>query len=114
VYAKPGTPLEQMVADVWQSILGIEGVGSHDNFFEMGGHSLMAIQLVSRLRELLQVDIGLTALFEFPTVAQLANHIAGKLENVEGKMIDLAMMLDYVEGLSPEEVKALLARQPEN
>lgn len=114
VYAKPGTPLEQMVADVWQSILGIEGVGSHDNFFEMGGHSLMAIQLVSRLRELLQVDIGLTALFEFPTVAQLANHIAGKLENVEGKMIDLAKMLDYVEGLSPEEVKALLARQPEN
>jgi acyl carrier protein len=113
-YAKPDTLLEQMVADVWQAILGISEVGSHDNFFEMGGHSLLAIQLISRLRDLLQEDIGLTALFEFPTVAQLAQHIEEKLENADEKMEDLAKMLDYVEGLSPEEVKALLANQQEN
>jgi NAD(P)-dependent dehydrogenase (short-subunit alcohol dehydrogenase family)/acyl carrier protein len=113
-YAKPDTLLEQMVADVWQAILGISEVGIRDNFFEMGGHSLLAIQLISRLRDLLQADIGLTALFEFPTVAQLAQHIEEKLENADEKMEDLAKMLDYVEGLSPEEVKALLANQQEN
>ena len=95
-YAKPRTTVEQTVADVWQAILGMGAVGIHDNFFDLGGHSLLAIQLVSRLRDMFQADIGLTALFEYPTVAELAAHIDGMLENAEGQMEDLARMLDYV------------------
>lgn len=110
-YAKPRTTVEQTVADVWQAILGMGAVGIHDNFFDLGGHSLLAIQLVSRLRDMFQADIGLTALFEYPTVAELAAHIDGMLENAEGQMEDLARMLDYVEQLSPEEVKKLLSDQ---
>jgi acyl transferase domain-containing protein len=110
-YEQPGSVLEQMVADVWQTILGMNSVGIHDNFFELGGHSLLAIQLVGRLRDLFQADIGITALFEYPTVAQLAGHIEGMTENAGEPMEELARMLDYVEQLSPEEVKALLAEQ---
>ena len=110
-YLKPRNAVEQAVADVWQAILGMGAVGIHDNFFDLGGHSLLAIQLVSRLRDLFQADIGLTALFEYPTVADLAAHIEGMLENAEGKMEDLARMLDFVEQLSPEEVKELLSDQ---
>jgi acyl transferase domain-containing protein/acyl carrier protein len=110
-YVKPRNTVEQMVSDVWQAILGMGAVGIHDNFFELGGHSLLAIQLVSRLRDLFQADIGLTALFEYPTVADLAAHIDGMLENAEGQMEDLARMLDYVEQLSPDEVKELLSGQ---
>jgi len=110
-HAKPDTATEHLVADVWQMILGIKDVGIHDNFFELGGHSLVAIQLVSRLRDLLQADIGLTALFEFPTVHKLAKHIDATFEDVEERMQGLAEMLDLVEGLSPDEVKALLASE---
>jgi acyl transferase domain-containing protein/acyl carrier protein len=112
-YAKPETAMEQLVVDVWQMILGIRNIGIHDNFFELGGHSLLAIQLISRLRDLLQADISLTALFEFPTVAQLAAHIAGSLEDVAERVQGLSEMLDLVEGLSPDEVKALLAAEEE-
>lgn len=112
-YAKPKTTMEQLVADVWQLILGIKDVGIHDNFFELGGHSLLAIQLVSRLRDLLQADLGLTVLFEYPTVHQLAKHIDATIEDVDERMQGLAEMLDLVEGLSPEEVKALLATEQE-
>ena len=113
-YAKPETDMEQLVGDVWQMILGINDVGIHDNFFELGGHSLLAIQLVSRLRDLLQADIGLTALFEFPTVHQLAKHLDTSVEDVEDRMQGLSEMLDLVEGLSSEEVKALLAAEQDH
>jgi len=112
-YVKPRTTVEQTVADLWQAILGISTLGVHDNFIELGGHSLLAIQLVSRLRDLFHADIGLTALFEYPTVAELAAHIEGMLDNAEGQMEELAKMLDYVERLSPEEVKELLSGQQE-
>ncbi|MGH9398365.1 MAG: SDR family NAD(P)-dependent oxidoreductase [Terriglobia bacterium] len=110
-YFSPRNALEQMVADVWQAVLGVSSVGVQDNFFELGGNSLVAIQLISRLRDLFQVDIEITALFELPTIAQLTRHIEGKVENTEAQGEELAKMLDYVERLSPEEVKALLANQ---
>jgi amino acid adenylation domain-containing protein len=71
----PRTPLERNLAAAWQEVLGGE-VGVQDNFFEMGGHSLLAIQLVTRLRETLGVELPLRALFDSPTIARLAEQIA--------------------------------------
>ena len=69
------TPVEEIVAGLWSEVLGLGRVGPDDNFFQLGGHSLSGAQVVSRLRQELQVDLPLRALFEAPTVAALAAEI---------------------------------------
>jgi acyl carrier protein len=65
--------LEQTIAEVWQEVLGIEQVGVHDNFFtELGGSSLLATQLVARLRSRVQTDLPVRRFFEGPTIGELA------------------------------------------
>jgi amino acid adenylation domain-containing protein len=67
----PRTPAEELVAGIWERVLGVRP-GVHDNFFDLGGHSLRATQVVSRLREAFGAELPLRALFEAPTVAGLA------------------------------------------
>jgi acyl carrier protein len=74
-YVAPGTPVEEVLAEIWVEVLKLDKVGIHDNFFELGGHSLLATQVMSRLRELFQVELPLRSLFESPTVAGLAERI---------------------------------------
>ncbi|MBZ4422889.1 non-ribosomal peptide synthetase, partial [Myxococcus sp. RHSTA-1-4] len=75
-YVAPRTPVEQMLAGFWAEVLRLESVGLHDNFFEVGGHSLLAMQLVARVREAFRVDLPLRDVFESPTVAALAERVA--------------------------------------
>ncbi|HYR06828.1 MAG TPA: amino acid adenylation domain-containing protein [Longimicrobium sp.] len=65
------TPAEELVADIWERILGVRP-GVHDNFFDLGGHSLRATQVVSRIREAFGAEVPLRVIFEAPTVAELA------------------------------------------
>jgi surfactin family lipopeptide synthetase A len=74
-FVAPEGPVEEMLAEVWQEILGIERIGTNDNFFELGGHSLLAIRVVSRLLRDYEVDLPLRQLFEYPTIAELASVI---------------------------------------
>jgi amino acid adenylation domain-containing protein len=71
-YVAPSTPQEEILAEMWSQLLGVARIGVHDNFFEQGGHSLLATQLVSRVREAFTVDLPVRAIFEHPTVADLA------------------------------------------
>ncbi|MBD8514253.1 amino acid adenylation domain-containing protein [Photobacterium sp. CAU 1568] len=72
LYVAPQTNTEQKLAEIWQDLLQLNRVGCQDNFFELGGHSLLATRLISAIRKLWQVDIAIKAIFEAPTVGELA------------------------------------------
>ncbi|HEY5006186.1 MAG TPA: amino acid adenylation domain-containing protein, partial [Ktedonobacteraceae bacterium] len=64
---EPQTLVEELVADIWKSLLELEEVGRDENFFELGGHSLLATQIVSRVQAVLGVEMSVRSLFEAPT-----------------------------------------------
>jgi amino acid adenylation domain-containing protein len=71
-YTVPSGAVEELLAGVWAEVLGVEGVGAHDNFFDIGGHSLLATRVVSRVRTLFDVELPLRSIFEAQTLAELA------------------------------------------
>ncbi|NJK58277.1 MAG: SDR family NAD(P)-dependent oxidoreductase [Pleurocapsa sp. SU_5_0] len=71
-YVAPKNEVEKKIADIWQQLLGIETVGIYDNFFDLGGDSLVGIRLISRLKQEWEVEIAINYLFESPYVSELA------------------------------------------
>ncbi|MEG4442911.1 amino acid adenylation domain-containing protein [Microcoleus sp. AT9_B5] len=81
-YAAPQSELELLLAGVWSKLLKLDRVGIHDNFFEIGGNSLMTLQVAVQVRDLLATDLPVVKLFQHPTIAQLANYLnQGKSAN---------------------------------
>jgi amino acid adenylation domain-containing protein len=76
----PSTPIENLLAGIWAEILGIEKIGINHNFFELGGHSLIATRVISRIRQVFQVELPLRYLFEKPTIAGLAKEIDSSIK----------------------------------
>lgn len=101
----PGNQTEQTITLIWQEILGIERVGRHDDFFELGGNSLVGIQLVSRLRRTFMLDLPMSSLFVSPTVAALAAQISKSLLEKEDAE-ELERMIAEIENLSPTDLEA--------
>ncbi|MBO3750158.1 SDR family NAD(P)-dependent oxidoreductase [Streptosporangiaceae bacterium NEAU-GS5] len=76
-HTPPGTELERVLSGLWQDVLGVERIGVHDDFFELGGNSLVAVQLLARIRKEAGRKIPMRTLFEEPTVARMAAAITG-------------------------------------
>lgn len=74
-YVAPSNHSEEIIVNIFASVLDIKNVSIHDNFFEIGGHSLFATQVISRLRETFEIEFPLKILFKNPTVAKLAKYI---------------------------------------
>ncbi|MBD0343481.1 MAG: FkbM family methyltransferase [Coleofasciculus sp. Co-bin14] len=98
-YVAPSNEIERTIARVYQELLGIEQVGIHDNFFDLGGHSLIAIKLISQLRKDLQVELSLRSLFEAPTVAELA-------------LVIEDILVTELEALTDDEAKEIVSKIP--
>jgi amino acid adenylation domain-containing protein len=75
-FIAPRTELQRAIATMWQDVLGINKVGVHDNFFDLGGHSLMLVRLRSKLNKTLGVDLSIIDFFRYPTVAAQAAHLS--------------------------------------
>jgi hypothetical protein len=73
--AAPLTAVEELLANIWCRVLGLEQVGVHDSFFELGGHSLLATQVLGRIRDVFHTEVTLRQLFEAPTVFGLAQAV---------------------------------------
>src|SRR5262249_13487230 len=95
-FVAPRTPAEKSLAAVWIKLLGIDRVGLNDNYFELGGDSLLATQLVSQVRSVFEVEIPLVELFRHPTLAELA------------ELIEEAI-IEQMEDMSDEAAEELLA-----
>ncbi|QMS92029.1 amino acid adenylation domain-containing protein [Nostoc edaphicum CCNP1411] len=76
LHTPPETEVEQMIATIWQNVLHVERVGIHDNFFDLGGHSLLVGQVHSQLREKLNRDLSVVEIFQYPTISLLAKHLS--------------------------------------
>jgi amino acid adenylation domain-containing protein len=75
-FIAPSNEIERTIAGVWQEVLRLEKVGLNDNFFDLGGHSLLMIQANSRLREALNRNISMVEMFQYPTVSALARYLS--------------------------------------
>ena len=74
-FVEPSTPTEKTLASVWAKALRLQRVSIHDDFFELGGDSLLATQVASRIREALNLELSLERLFKVTTIAGLAEHL---------------------------------------
>jgi amino acid adenylation domain-containing protein len=113
-YEAPEGPVEEILAQIWQTLLRVERIGRQDNFFELGGHSLLATRAASRIREVLQVELPLRALFDEPTLTRLSIRVAAErraLSTQETQMMDeLSQEIRRDIGeMSDEEVLAEIA-----
>ncbi|HEU4508572.1 MAG TPA: amino acid adenylation domain-containing protein [Pyrinomonadaceae bacterium] len=81
VYVAPRSDLESAIAKVWQEVLGIEKVGVYDNFFDLGGHSLLMVQVHLKLREVSERAVTMIELFQYPTVDSLAKYMGRSESN---------------------------------
>ncbi|MEM6401500.1 MAG: AMP-binding protein [Cyanobacteria bacterium P01_D01_bin.116] len=108
-YVPPKTVIEEKLVQIWSEVLGVEKVGINDNFFGLGGDSILAAQIINRVREVLQVELSFLFFFEQPTVASMAiKIIQNQAEEVMSD--ELEDVLNNLESLSEAEVEKLLGQ----
>ena len=96
------------MAKIWSEILGLDQVGIEDNFLELGGDSLLASQIISRVIKTFQVEVPLRSLFESPTIADMAVIIIQNQAN-EAEQEDIDRMLTELEALPDEQAQGVLS-----
>jgi len=103
-YVAPRTPVEKDLTRIWAEVLSLDQVGIHDNFFDLGGHSLTASRVVYRVIQAFQLELPVRLLFDSPTVAAMALVIAANRAKL-ATQDELERMLSEVEAMSDEEAQ---------
>jgi amino acid adenylation domain-containing protein len=109
----PTTPLEKEIVGLWEELLGIDGIGIHDGFLELGGHSLIANRMVTRLNQLYDIKLSLfEVLTKGLTIAELSKLVETQLfESISED--DLSILMNEVDGMSVEELRVFLSKDNE-
>jgi amino acid adenylation domain-containing protein len=106
-YVPATTDTEKELAKIWGDVLGVDRIGVHDNFFDLGGHSLMVIQLMSRVRKSFQVELPLRDVFGAPTIKEIAEMIEAKiLAKASSEKID--QLLAQLESMDEKKAVEML------
>ena len=108
----PRNPLEKQIATLWQQLLGIEEVDIRESFLELGGNSLMAVQLISRVRDVFGVDVPVSEFLRSPTIITMAEAVAFGQAQL-GTIPGVEEILSEIEALETEEAGALLEKELE-
>ncbi len=106
----PGTDLEKVLAGVWREVLGFEKIGINENFFDLGGDSLLGTQVTSRLRATFSMDLSPNSLFEAPTIGELALYMIAH-EPLSGFVEKTAESLILIDGMTEEEILQATAKE---
>jgi amino acid adenylation domain-containing protein len=81
------TPIQEILTGIWSQVLSVEYIGINDNFFDLGGHSLFATQVISRIRETFQIELPLRCLFESPTIRELSVSIEAEIKAQQNSQV---------------------------
>jgi acyl carrier protein len=103
-FVESRTYIEQQLASIWAEVLNLDQVGIHDNFFDLGGHSLAINRVVSRVIRAFQLELPVKALFDSPTIAEMAEIITQNQARTAAPQV-LERMLGEIEALSDDEAE---------
>jgi acyl carrier protein len=106
-FMPPQSQVEETIASVWKEVLRIDRVGRQDNFFDLGGHSLLLTQVHNRLSKLFDEPLTIIDLFSSPTIAGLCEVIAERKRQIEA--VEYSELLRQIEALDQADVQAQLA-----
>ena len=110
-FVEPTTPVERLIAAIWLEVLALDRVGIHDNFFNIGGHSLVAGQMVARINDVIPIGLPMSAVFHAQTISRLAAQVE---EVARGRDVDAAGIADAamaIGALTDQEVERMLAER---
>ncbi|MEH2032602.1 MAG: non-ribosomal peptide synthase/polyketide synthase [Nostoc sp.] len=100
-FVAPTTATEKTLAAIWAEVLGMQQIGINDNFFTLGGHSLIATQIISRIREVFEIEVPLRHIFEAPTIASLTEVIETAQKEGLQEQSDISMEFETLPPLVP-------------
>jgi acyl carrier protein len=106
-FTAPGTPTESIIAKIWSETLGIDEIGTDDNFFDLGGDSILVSKVVSTVNRAFPWGLSVREFFEAPTVARTSQILTTK-EPSPGLTDSIAQAVLEVESMSPEDISRVL------
>ncbi len=109
-YVAPRTAVEAVLAGIWREVLAVDRVGVHDNFLDLGGHSMLAMRCVSGIRQVFRIELPLRVLFESANLAELAQALTA-YEDRPGGLEKIARVLQRVKSVSREELQNELLKR---
>jgi amino acid adenylation domain-containing protein len=104
----PRTPEETKIAEIWSDVLDISPIGVESNFFDLGGHSMLATKVVTRIREAFSLNVPMRVMFDSPTIAGVAAHVANA--GAQDEVTSIAEMIEKLTQLSDDETRSLLQK----
>ena len=105
------TPVEELLADLWKEVLGVARVSVRSNFYDLGGHSLFALRVVSRINDYFQTGLSVRTLLEFPVLTDFAHRLRSLSARPIEEMEKIARIGLLVRRMTPEQRKAALSAQ---